>query len=257
MCLRWWVVMCESPTVAVTSSRSFTFLISSLVGHVAYSKETVDHPAGSAGIMPFPGDLAYAPPASTHQTRHNPAVSISGRLRLLVHGTRADVEALREEVAIVLAPLGLRLSAATTQIVHMSEGFDFLGFHIQWRRKYGTNQLHVYTFIAHRPIRSLKAKIRAQTSRTSQQNPRDVLIRLNQIMRGWAKQAVCKHTLHSLAHFVCWRVGPVAADAAPLEVEGRPAQVDHTRSAVADDRGGRDRVVPPRSGAGYPVSLAR
>jgi len=38
---------------------------------------------------------------------------------VLVHGTRADVEALREEVAVVLAPLGLRLSAAKTQIVHM------------------------------------------------------------------------------------------------------------------------------------------
>ena len=38
---------------------------------------------------------------------------------MLVHGTRADVEALREEVAVVLAPLGLRLSAAKTQIVHM------------------------------------------------------------------------------------------------------------------------------------------
>ncbi len=128
---------------------------------------------------------------------------------VLVHGTRADVEALREDVAVVLAPLGLRLSAAKTQIVHMSDGFDFLGFHIQWRRKHGTNQWHVYTFIAHRPIRSLKAKIRALTNRTSQQNPRDVLIRLNQIMRGWAnyfKHAVCKHTLHSLAHFVWWRV---------------------------------------------------
>ena len=35
------------------------------------------------------------------------------------------------------------------------------------------------------------------------------MIRLNQIMRGWAnyfKHAVCKHTPHSLAHFVWWRV---------------------------------------------------
>ncbi len=41
------------------------------------------------------------------------------------------------------------------------------------------------------------------------QNPRDVLIRLNQIMRGWVnyfKHAVCKHILSSLAHFVWWRV---------------------------------------------------
>ncbi|MFB7918673.1 group II intron maturase-specific domain-containing protein [Streptomyces sp. NPDC056061] len=91
--------------------------------------------------------------------------------------------------------------------MHISEGFDFLGFRIQWRRKRGTDKWHVYTFIADRPIRQLKDKIRALTNRTSQQNPRDVLIRLNQITRGWAnyfKHAVCKATLSSLANFT-WR----------------------------------------------------
>jgi RNA-directed DNA polymerase len=128
---------------------------------------------------------------------------------VLVHGDRAHVEALREDVTHVLQPLGLRLSPAKTQVVHMSDGFDFLGFRIQWKRKRGTNKWHVYTFIADRPIRSLKAKIRALTHRTSQQNPRDVLIRLNQIMRGWAnyfKHAACKRTLSRLSHFVWWRV---------------------------------------------------
>ncbi|WP_200901120.1 group II intron maturase-specific domain-containing protein [Nostocoides japonicum] len=55
----------------------------------------------------------------------------------------------------------------------------------------------------------MKAKIRALTNRTSQQNPRSVLIRLNQIMRGWSnyfKHAVAKHTFHALSHFVWWRV---------------------------------------------------
>ena len=128
---------------------------------------------------------------------------------VLVHGERADVEALREEIADVLRPLGLRLSEAKTQVVHMSEGFDFLGFHLQWRRKRGTNSWHVYTFISDRPVRSLKARIRALTNRTSQQHPRVVLIRLNQIMRGWAnyfQHAVCKHTLGRLAYFAWWRV---------------------------------------------------
>ena len=36
---------------------------------------------------------------------------------MLVHGTRADTETLREEIANVLAPLGLRLSPAKTRIV--------------------------------------------------------------------------------------------------------------------------------------------
>jgi RNA-directed DNA polymerase len=128
---------------------------------------------------------------------------------VLVHGTQADTETLREEIAAVLEPLGLRLSPAKTRIVHMSEGFGFLGFRLQWKRKGGTSKWHVCTFIADRPIRSLKAKIRALTNRTSQQDPRSVLIRLNQIMRGWAnffKHAVCKHTLGNLAHFAWWRV---------------------------------------------------
>jgi RNA-directed DNA polymerase len=55
----------------------------------------------------------------------------------------------------------------------------------------------------------VKDKVRALTRRTSQQPPRFVLIRLNQIMRGWAnyfKHAVCKHTLGSLERFVWHRV---------------------------------------------------
>jgi RNA-directed DNA polymerase len=65
---------------------------------------------------------------------------------ILVHGTRDDAETVREQIADVLAPLGLRLSEAKTRIAHMSEGLDFLGFRIQWRRKRGTSKWYVYTF---------------------------------------------------------------------------------------------------------------
>ncbi len=128
---------------------------------------------------------------------------------VLVHGQRSDVENLREDLAGVLAPLGLRLSPAKTRVVHMSEGLDFLGFHIQWRRKRGTNQWYVYTFIADRPLKAVKGKIRAMTHRVSQADPRTILTRINQILRGWAnyfRYAVCKHTLSNLRHFVQWRI---------------------------------------------------
>jgi RNA-directed DNA polymerase len=129
---------------------------------------------------------------------------------VLVNGERDDVEALREGIARVLEPLGLRLSPEKTQIVNMSEGFRFLGFHIQWRRKPGTrDKWHVYTFIDARPVRQLKDKIRDLTPRTSQANPRDLLTRINQILRGWAnyfKHAVAKHTFKMLANFVWWRI---------------------------------------------------
>ncbi|MGW1196079.1 group II intron reverse transcriptase/maturase [Streptomyces sp. NPDC002536] len=128
---------------------------------------------------------------------------------VLVDGERDDATALREDITDALQPIGLRLAEAKTQMVHMSEGFDFLGFRIQWRRKRGSDKWYVYTFIADRPIRQLKDKIRALTNRTSQQDPRDVLRRLNQIMRGWAnyfKHAVAKVTLRTLQRFVWHRV---------------------------------------------------
>jgi RNA-directed DNA polymerase len=128
---------------------------------------------------------------------------------VLVHGSQTDVEALREDIADVLAPLGLRLSESNTRMMHMSDGFDFLGFRIQWRRKRGTNKWYVYTFIADRPIRSLKYKVRALTSGLSHQPPRNARIRLNQIMRCWSnyfRHAVAKHTMGSLENFVWHRV---------------------------------------------------
>jgi RNA-directed DNA polymerase len=128
---------------------------------------------------------------------------------VLVHGERQHVHRLRAEIADVLAPMGLQLSQAKTQVVHMSEGFDFLGFHIRWRRKQGTNKWHVYTFIADRPFRSVKAKIRALTPKTSQWDLGALLIRINQITRGWAdyfKHAIAHRTFAHLQQFTWWRI---------------------------------------------------
>ncbi|MFE4446582.1 reverse transcriptase domain-containing protein [Streptomyces sp. NPDC056820] len=63
---------------------------------------------------------------------------------IMVHGTREHVEELRGQVSEVLAGVGLVLSPAKTRIVHLSDGFDFLGFRIVWMRKRGTDKWHVY-----------------------------------------------------------------------------------------------------------------
>ncbi len=128
-------------------------------------------------------------------------------LVVLTDGDRGDVADLREDIVRVLEPLGLRLSAVKTRIVHMSEGFDFLGFHIRWRRKRGTTQWYVYTFIADRPIKALKTKIRALTHGTSLADLGTTLIRLNQILRGWSayfRHAVATHTFKHLQQITWW-----------------------------------------------------
>jgi RNA-directed DNA polymerase len=128
---------------------------------------------------------------------------------VLVRGERRHVLELRDEIAAVLAPLGLRLSEAKTRVVHMQDGFDFLGFRIKWMRKRGTDKWFVYTFIADKPVREFKRKIRALTRRQSQVGFDAVFTRINQIQRGWAsyfRHAVAKHTLDRLYAFVWWRI---------------------------------------------------
>jgi RNA-directed DNA polymerase len=183
-------------------------VLSPLIFNIVMSAldEHLHAPWKPGGTMSTPGKREYRRSRGQATWR---AVRYADDFVVLVHGSRDTTEALREEIAAVLAPLGLRLSPAKTRIVHMSEAFDFLGFRIQWRRKQGTGQWHVYTFISHRAIRSVKAKIRALTGRTSQQDLEYVLTRLNQIMHGWAnyfRHAVAQHTFDMLDNFTWWRL---------------------------------------------------
>jgi RNA-directed DNA polymerase len=84
---------------------------------------------------------------------------------IMVHGTRDDAAALQGEIAEVLAPMGLHLSAAKTSVVSLNEGFDFLGFRIQRRRKRGTDRHHVYTYPSKKALASIVGKIRGPSGR--------------------------------------------------------------------------------------------
>ena len=92
------------------------------------------------------------------------------RRRLRHHGERRPAhhaEALREEAAAVLAPLGLRLAEEKTRVVHIDEGFDFLGFTIRRMRKRGTAKHYVYTVPSRKAIQAIKDKVSAKTYRST------------------------------------------------------------------------------------------
>src|SRR5438132_5892949 len=106
---------------------------------------------------------------------------------LMVNGDRHHAEALREEVAAVLAPLGLRLAPEKTRVVHIDEGFTFLGFDIRRMRKRGTQKYYVYTTPSRQAIQAIKAKVSARTYRSTRHQDLDELIRsLNRSLAGWA-----------------------------------------------------------------------
>lgn len=183
-------------------------ILSPLLANVALSvlDEHVMAPWQPGGTMSSEGKRAYRRRKGSSTWR---LVRYADDFVVLVHGTEADTVAVREQIAAVLAPMGLRLSPEKTHVRHLSEGIDFLGFHIQWRRKRGSDKWFVYTFIGDRPIRSLKAKVRALTHRQSQLSLEFVIRRLNQIMRGWSayfKHAVAKDRFSALQNFVWWRL---------------------------------------------------
>ena len=88
---------------------------------------------------------------------------------------RAHAEALREEAAAVLAPMGLRLSTEKTKITHIDEGLDFLGWRIQRHRKRGTAKSFVYTYPSKKAVRAVTGKVRT-LSRLNKNLPLEVLL---------------------------------------------------------------------------------
>jgi RNA-directed DNA polymerase len=131
---------------------------------------------------------------------------------VLVAGTREHAEGLREEVAAVLRPMGLRLSETKTTIVHIDEGFDFLGFRIQRQRQQGSNKRFVYTWPSKKALASVKAKMRTLTRGGTNQPLAVLLRRINPVLRGWAnyfRHGVSSVTFSYLDAFtwrrvICW-----------------------------------------------------
>ena len=104
---------------------------------------------------------------------------------LAVSGTNADAKQLKEEIAGVLTTMGLRLSPEKTLITHIDEGLDFLGWHIQRRRKRGTDRYYVYTYPSRKALKSVTGKVK-KICRQNHNLPLKVLLhRLNSLLRGW------------------------------------------------------------------------
>ena len=86
---------------------------------------------------------------------------------LVVKGERHHAHALLDEVAQVIAPLGLRLAPDKTRVVHIDEGFDFLGHTIVRRVKRGTSKTYVFTFPSTKAMRSMRDRTRELTKSRS------------------------------------------------------------------------------------------
>jgi RNA-directed DNA polymerase len=129
---------------------------------------------------------------------------------VMVGGTRADAEALWEQVGSVLAPIGLRLSVEKSGICHIDEGFDFLGFRIQRRAWHGRpGKRAIYTYPSKRSLAAVIDKVRTLTRRARHRTLADLLRAINPVIRGWCtyfRHGVSKSVFGYLDHFAWWRI---------------------------------------------------
>ena len=174
---------------------------------------------------------------------------------VLVSGTQAHAEAVREDVAAVLAPMGLRLSEAKTKVCHIDEGFDFLGFRIQRRRKRGTTKRVVYTYPSKKALASIVGRVRTLTRRSSHPTLAALLRQLNPVLRGWCtyfRHGVSEGDLRLPRPVHLAPGGPVDPQTAQQDEVGCP--LPPLPSELAAGRGRRG-VVPAPNGDGQPLPL--
>ena len=126
---------------------------------------------------------------------------------VLVLGTRHDADERRAEAEAVLSEIGLRLNDDKTRVVHIDEGFDFLGFRIRRDHKRGSGKAYIYTYPSKESVVSIKRKIKAIGRQTTSQSLEHLLRQLNPVLRGWTsylRHGVSAATYGYLRHYT-WR----------------------------------------------------
>lgn len=106
---------------------------------------------------------------------------------LLWNGTHQAARNLKEELKQFLwDELHLELSEEKTQITHMTDGIDFLGFHIQYMLPTQGRKPWLRVTPTQRNLQRFKAKVKALTSRGTTYATSEMRFKgLNRVIRGW------------------------------------------------------------------------
>jgi len=119
----------------------------------------------------------------------------------LCHSQR-QAEQIKVRLAEWLAPRGLAFNEDKTRIVHLSAGFDFLGFGV---RRYGATLLTKPSTAA---IQRIRERLRTEMRELRGSNAAAVLAALTPIIRGWAayyRGAVSSRTFKALDDYL-WKL---------------------------------------------------
>ncbi|MER7795697.1 group II intron reverse transcriptase/maturase [Streptomyces sp. NPDC097640] len=115
---------------------------------------------------------------------------------------KEEAEAVRERLGEWLAPKGLSFNSEKTKVVHLNEGFDFLGFNV---RRYDGQLLIKPSRAA---VKKIKERLRDEVTALRGSNAAALIAKLSPIIRGWAayyRVAVSSKIFSSLDTYV-WRL---------------------------------------------------
>jgi RNA-directed DNA polymerase len=117
--------------------------------------------------------------------------------------SRQDAEQVRERLAAWLAPRGLTFNEDKTRIVHLFDGFDFLGFTVRHYRRPGKLLIRP----SKAAVKRFRARLRAEVRSLHGAPASAVISRLNPILRGWAayyRTAVSKRVFADIDATLTW-----------------------------------------------------
>ncbi len=150
----------------------------------------------AAGVRYWEGSTLRAAPGTPVLVRYADDLAV-------LCASRAQAEQVKARLAGWLEPRGLAFNEAKTRIVHLSQGFDFLGFSI---RRYPNGKL--LTKPSKEAMRRIRERLSAEATALRGANADALIARLNPIITGWAayyRIGVSKHAFGALdAHL--WRL---------------------------------------------------
>ncbi len=124
--------------------------------------------------------------------------------------SKEDAERVVDELKMWLGQRGLELSAEKTRIMHIHDGFDFLGFNI---RQYGNPEVprkaKLYIQPSKASITKFKARIRDEVLSLGGLNAKIVINRLRPIIIGWGnyfRTVASNRAFNRLDHWLHWRL---------------------------------------------------
>jgi RNA-directed DNA polymerase len=124
--------------------------------------------------------------------------------------TKTEAEATRDDLQRFLSSRGLTLSEEKTRIVHLSEGFDFLGFNVRHYRNINSQTgWKLLIRPARKSIAKFREKLRHTFERLHGSNAMGLIRVLNPMIRGWAnyyRGVVSSKVFGRLGGDIFWKV---------------------------------------------------